>query len=100
MAAFKKTADPTDSSCFFTRCLKSRFYLVVLSARITLIEESEGHGPPERNLHETLGPKIDEDNLSYTGALAAALKAAHTRAPTAALTACHAQPSWEATVGR
>ncbi|KAK8782604.1 uncharacterized protein LOC144106839 [Amblyomma americanum] len=64
MAAFKKTADPTASSCFFTRRLKSGFYLVVQSARITIIEASEGHGPPERNLHETSGPKIDEDNLS------------------------------------
>ncbi|XP_077497962.1 uncharacterized protein LOC144108656 [Amblyomma americanum] len=52
------------SSCFFTRRLKSRFYLVVQSERITIIEASEGHGPPERNLHETTGPKIDEDNLS------------------------------------
>ncbi|XP_077506998.1 uncharacterized protein LOC144116164 isoform X3 [Amblyomma americanum] len=33
---------------------------------------------------ETMGP------ISYTGALAAALTAAHTRAPTAALNACHA----------
>ncbi|XP_077491489.1 uncharacterized protein LOC144102079 isoform X1 [Amblyomma americanum] len=40
------------------------FYLVVQSERITIIEASEGHGPPERNLHETSGPKIDEDNLS------------------------------------
>ncbi|XP_077508306.1 uncharacterized protein LOC144119602 [Amblyomma americanum] len=63
MAAFKKTADPTASSCFFTRRLKSGFYLVVQSARITIIEVSEGHGPPERNLHATSGPKIDEDNL-------------------------------------
>ncbi|KAK8756595.1 hypothetical protein V5799_000704 [Amblyomma americanum] len=46
------------------RRLKSRFYLVVQSERITIIEASEGHGPPERNLHETSGPKIDEDNLS------------------------------------
>ncbi|XP_077497454.1 uncharacterized protein LOC144108048 [Amblyomma americanum] len=57
-------ADPTASSCFFTRRLKSRFHLVVQSERITIIEASEGHGPPERNLHETSGPKIDEDNLS------------------------------------
>ncbi|KAK8761232.1 hypothetical protein V5799_027499 [Amblyomma americanum] len=64
MAAFKKTADPTASSCFFTRRLKSRFYLVVQSERITIIEASEGHGPPERNLHEMSGTKIDEDNLS------------------------------------
>ncbi|XP_077513348.1 uncharacterized protein LOC144124504 [Amblyomma americanum] len=64
MAAFKKTADPTASSCFFTRRLKSRFYLVVQSERITIIEASEGHGPPERSLHETSGLKIDEDNLS------------------------------------
>ncbi|XP_077524007.1 uncharacterized protein LOC144135130 [Amblyomma americanum] len=64
MAAFKKTADPTASSCFFTRRLISRFYLVVQSERITIIKASEGHGPPERNLHEMSGTKIDEDNLS------------------------------------
>ncbi|XP_077513212.1 uncharacterized protein LOC144124439 [Amblyomma americanum] len=64
MAAFKKTADPTASSCFFTRRLESRFYLVVQSERITIVEASEGHGPPERNPHETSGPKIDQDNLS------------------------------------